>query len=71
MRVRVTAEKAGAPARLASFRIEVQTPNELDNAIAKAFFRAVHSCLIHNTLLDPPRIEFEVSCPVTPLLGSV
>jgi uncharacterized OsmC-like protein len=70
MRIRVTAEKAKAPARLASFRIEVQIPNELGERHREGILRAIHSCLIHNTLLNPPRIEFEVTCPASAELAA-
>ncbi len=57
--VTVTAEKASAPARLASFRIEVSTP-PLDGRHTAGLLRAVKSCLIHNTLLSEPSIEIEL-----------
>jgi uncharacterized OsmC-like protein len=59
-RVRVTAEKAKNPARLDDFRIEVEVPAELSEAHRKGVEEAVHRCLIHNTLLHPPKIELEV-----------
>jgi len=54
--VRVEATKALGPARLDSFRIEVQIP-ELDERHREGVLRAVKSCLVHNTLLHAPRIE--------------
>ena len=54
--VRVSAEKAAAPARLGSFRIEVTTP-QLEARHREGVMRAVKSCLIHNTLLNPPVID--------------
>jgi len=54
--VRVTAEKATGPARLASFRVEVTAPN-LDPQHEAGLLRAVKACLIHNTLTHPPAIE--------------
>jgi uncharacterized OsmC-like protein len=56
LKVRVNAEKAMGPARLASFRVEVTAP-ELDDRHQAGILRAVKSCLIHNTLLSGPRIE--------------
>jgi putative redox protein len=56
LKVIVTAEKATQPARLASFRIEVQT-GELDERHVAGLLRAVKSCLIHNTLAAPPAID--------------
>jgi uncharacterized OsmC-like protein len=54
--VRVSAEKAAQPARVASFRIEVFTP-ELEPQHEAGVLRAVKACLIHNTLLNAPAIE--------------
>lgn len=61
MRIRVTAEKAKAPARLDQFRIEVILPAELEERHREGILRAVHACLIHNTLLNPPKIEFAIT----------
>lgn len=55
--VRVTAEKAPAPARLGSFRIEINVPGLADERHKEGAARAARSCLIHNTLLHPPEIE--------------
>ena len=60
MRVRVTAEKAKDPARLDNFKIEVDVPAELSEEHRKGVEEAVHRCLIHNTLMHPPKIELEV-----------
>ena len=57
--VRVIAEKLRQPARLGSFRVEVQTPG-LEEQHRTGVMRAVKACLIHNTLLAPPSIEIEV-----------
>jgi len=54
--VRVTAEKAKDPARLASFLIEVTAPG-LDERHQAGILRAVKTCLIHNTLLHQPTVE--------------
>src|SRR3954469_7419925 len=59
-RVRVTAEKAKGPARLENFRIEVDAPVALTDEQMKGVEEAVHHCLIHNTLLQPPKIELVV-----------
>ena len=56
-RVKVTAQKAKAPARLDNFEIEVEVPLELDEHHQKGVEDAVHHCLIHNTMLNPPRID--------------
>jgi putative redox protein len=55
--VHVKAEKAMQPARLDQFRIEVDIPPSLDERHKEGVKRAVEKCLIHNTLLHPPRIE--------------
>jgi uncharacterized OsmC-like protein len=60
LKVRVSAEKATQPARLASFHIEVTVP-DLDDRHQTGILRAVKSCLIHNTLLGGPSIEIEIS----------
>jgi uncharacterized OsmC-like protein len=61
--VRVTAEKAKAPARLDEFKIYVDVPGHLSEADRAGVDDAVHRCLIHNTLLQTPRIEIEVLQP--------
>jgi len=58
--VRVTANKAAAPARLTQFRIEVTVPGLEPNHEA-GILRAVKACLIHNTLLNTPSIETSVN----------
>jgi putative redox protein len=59
-RVRVTAEKLKDPARVDNFRIEIDTPLELTDQHRAGVERAVHHCLIHNTLLHPPQMTIEV-----------
>ncbi len=59
LKVRVTAQKAAQPARLASFEIEV-TAIDLDERHQAGILRAVKACLIHNTLLGGPSIEITV-----------
>jgi putative redox protein len=60
-RVRVSAEKAKDPARMENFKIHVEAPTELSAADAEGIEDAVHHCLVHNTLLHPPKITLEVS----------
>lgn len=62
--VRVSAEKAKAPARLAAFRIEISVPGLADERHREGVLRAAKSCLIHNTLLNPAAIETVIS-PLT------
>ncbi|MGA3042759.1 MAG: OsmC family protein [Bryobacteraceae bacterium] len=59
LQVRVNAEKAAQPARLASFQIEVTVPG-LDARHQTGILRAAKACLIHNTLLGTPHIEIAV-----------
>jgi putative redox protein len=56
--VHVSAEKETSPARLDHLRIEVET-GELSARHDEGILRAVHSCLIHNTLLARPEISIE------------
>lgn len=63
-RVRVTAEKVKPPARLENFVIEVDLPAGLDEQHRKGVEDAIHHCLIHNTLLNPPKIGLEIRMAV-------
>jgi uncharacterized OsmC-like protein len=67
LKVRVAAQKAAQPARLASFEIEV-TALGLDERHQAGILRAVKACLIHNTLLGAPSIEVVVSAAVLALV---
>lgn len=62
-RVRVTAEKVKDPARMENFRVEIETPVELNDQHRAGVERAVHHCLIHNTLLHPPKMTIEIKQP--------
>ena len=57
---RVTAEKIKGPFRLDNFRIEVNVPGEVAPEHLKGVEEAVHRCLIHNTLLHPPKIDVAI-----------
>jgi putative redox protein len=63
LEIKVAAEKAKAPARMAQFRIEVMVPG-LDAEHEAGVLRAVKACLIHNTLLNAPAIETVVTTAV-------
>jgi putative redox protein len=63
-RVHVTAEKAKNPARLSSFNVRVEVPIEIRDEHRKGVEEAVHHCLIHNTLLNPPTIALEIKSAV-------
>lgn len=69
-RVRVTADKVRGPARLDTFVIEVDVDADLSPADREGVERAVHRCLIHNTLLQPPSISLEIRTPVAALAGA-
>lgn len=62
-RVTVHAEKVKNPARVDNIRIEVELPVECGDADREGVDRAVHGCLIHNTLLHPPKMEIGVRVP--------
>jgi putative redox protein len=63
-RVIVHADKVLKPAaRLDNFRIEVELPLACDERDRAGVERAVHRCLIHNTLLQPPTIEIAIHAP--------
>ncbi len=64
VKVRVTAEKVKGPFRLDNFNIEVEVPGGLDAVQLKGLEEAVHRCLIHNTLLQPPKINIAIQAAV-------
>lgn len=68
-RVKVSAEKATAPARMENFKICVEAPITLNAEQASGIEEAVHHCLIHNTLLHPPKITLEISSLVPVEVG--
>lgn len=59
--IRVSAEKAVQPARLAAFHVEVYSPSAREDRHREGLIRAVKKCLIHNTLLRPPEFEIVVN----------
>ena len=63
-RVRVTCEKVKDPlARMTNFVIEVDAPVELSAEQQKGVEEAVEHCLVHNTLLHPPKIALKIGSP--------
>jgi uncharacterized OsmC-like protein len=62
LEIKVSAEKVLQPARLDAFRIEVTMPG-LDPHGEQGLARAVHKCLVHNTLTGAPTIETVVRTP--------
>lgn len=63
--VRVTADKAGPPARLDNFQIDVDVPIQLSDADRAGIDQAVHRCLIHATLQHPPTVHIVLHTAVT------
>jgi len=63
-KVRVTCDKVKPPARLDNFRIELEIPVDLDEKHRAGVIDSVHRCLIHNTLLQPPKIEITLESAV-------
>jgi len=59
LRIKVAAEKAPAPARLAKFTIAVHLA-DLDARHEAGLLRAVKACLVHNTLVSHPEIAIEL-----------
>ncbi len=68
--VSITAEKLKPPARLGNFRIEVKCPVALTEEQQEGLKRSVHSCLIHNTLLNPPEIGIHLTMEAAELAHS-
>lgn len=58
--VTVDAEKLREPARLGNFTIRVKSPVALTHEQTQAMERAVHRCLIHQTMLQAPQIDIEI-----------
>ena len=64
-RVRVTADKKKDPPRIDDFHISIDVPIDLPPNHVAGVERAVHQCLIHNTLLHPPTISIEIKAGVS------
>lgn len=61
--VLITADKLMQPPRLGNFRVHVTCPVPLTEDQNAGMMRAVHRCLIHNTLMTPPEIRIELHIP--------
>jgi uncharacterized OsmC-like protein len=59
--VTVTAEKLKLPTRLGNFHVRVNSPVALTEDQNVGLMRAVHHCLIHNTLMALPQIQIELT----------
>ena len=55
----MSAQKAKNPARLDDFVVRVESPVELTGAQRTDLEQEVSRCLVHATLLHPPRIRLE------------
>lgn len=62
--VRVTADKAGPPARLDNFHIDVEVPIALSEVDRAGVDQAVDRCLIHATLQHTPTVHIALHTPV-------
>ena len=62
-RVKVIADKVQNPARIDNIHIEVELPLACEERDRAGVDRAVHRCLIHNTLMQPPKIEIAIHAP--------
>ena len=65
-RLHVTAEKLKNPARVDNFKIEVEAAVDLSPEDQRGVEEAVHRCLIHNTLLNPSKIQIVAGAPRLP-----
>ena len=65
--VSVTADKLMQPPRLGNFKVNVVCPVSLTEDQNAGIMRAIHRCLVHNTLLAPPEILIELTTSETTL----
>jgi uncharacterized OsmC-like protein len=61
LRIKVAAEKALKPARLARFTVTVETPGVNDPEHQAGVKLSVEKCLVKNTLQIPPEITVDVA----------
>jgi putative redox protein len=61
----VTPGVAYRGARLDNFTVEVEVPRDLNEQQRHGLDEAVHRCLVHNTLLTPPKIELAVRSTIS------
>ena len=69
--VTVDAEKLRDPARLGNFTIQVKSPVPLNEEQTQAMERAVHRCLIHQTMLQVPHIDIHIQAGQPETLAAV
>jgi len=65
--LRVTAEKGGRPARLIEIGIEVNAPG-LSTRMQEGLVKAVETCLLHRTLVNPPKLKICMAAVPPPLV---
>ncbi len=61
MRIDLAWEIAEKPHRIGEIQINVSVPRALSEQQLSTLERVAHSCLIHNTLTHPPRLELGLS----------
>ncbi|MHB1021526.1 MAG: OsmC family protein [Acidobacteriaceae bacterium] len=66
--VSIHAEKVKNPARIENFHIAITSPVPLPQEHLAGMHTSAHRCLIHNTLLHPPKIEIVVENPAGSLV---
>jgi uncharacterized OsmC-like protein len=63
-RIHVTCDKAKNPvARMDNFVIQIDSPVDLTKEQRKGVEDAVEHCLVHNTLVHPPKITLKIEQP--------
>ena len=59
----VSATKGGHPVRLVEIGIEVEA-SSLSTRAREGLLKAVEACLLHRTLMNPPRLKITTAAPV-------
>jgi putative redox protein len=63
LRIRASAGKEKAPARMDHFAIDIEYPAALSARDRQGMLDSVNKCLIHNTLTHPPEINVKLLAP--------
>src|SRR6185437_4595828 len=58
--LRISAQKGGRPVRLVEIDIEVDAPG-LSAHHRAGLMKAIDACLLHRTLVDPPRVKISMT----------
>jgi uncharacterized OsmC-like protein len=53
-------EMVKSPNRVGKINITVKPPAELDSSLKDAFFAVAKHCTVHNTIVQPPKINIEM-----------